>query len=79
MQLFKLIDNTTIETTYVSICDPIFRSAFKIIFKKFPKRLINFLNSVYFLQINKKIISLEFKPNQFFEIDKINNDINERA
>lgn len=41
--------------------------------------LINFLNSVYFLQINKKIISLELQSNEFFEIDKIYNDLSTRA
>ena len=78
-QSFQLLDNRTKETTYVSICDPVFDSTFKILFRKNPKRLMNFLNSIHFLGINKMIISLEFQPNEFPEIDRMYNDMSQRA
>ncbi len=64
-RIFYLKNGESIEEFPVLVCDPSFDSTFKIMFQNYPKRLMNLLNSIYFLDHGDKIIDLVVKYNEF--------------
>ena len=71
---FGLINGEYFSTKYINtVCDPCYDSTFKLIFGNNPKRLANFLNSIYFLDNKFQIKELIILQDEFTVIGKLFN------